>query len=80
MFGVIASPGAQEWRWILPWAAWAFLLACWGGSVSKAVRRELCKRMRVVFSEGGASLCAGTLYPSSFLSGNSSLCYLLDVT
>lgn len=48
--------------------------------MSKAVRRELCKRMRVVFSEGGASLCAGTLYPSSFLSGNSSLCYLLDVT
>lgn len=59
----------------------AGLSACvLGSSVSKAVRRESCKRMCVVFSSGEASLYAGTLYPSSFLSGNLSLCYLLDVT
>lgn len=51
-----------------------------GNSVSKAVRRELCKRILVLFSDGEASIHTGTLYPSSSLSGNLSPCYLINVT
>lgn len=48
-----------------------------GSSASKAVRRELCKRILVLFSNSEASFHAGTLYPSSSLSGNLSPCYLI---
>lgn len=51
-----------------------------GSSASKAVRRELCKRILVLFSNSEASIHARTLYPSSSLSGNLSPCYLIDVT
>jgi len=65
---------------LLPAAAPAFPLACWEAPCRRVGReRHETKRCLLDFSEGEASGCAGPRYPSSFLSGNLSPGYLLNV-